>query len=133
MSSYRDIPIPKNLRPCAVYLRNIDKTFIWDVKLDGWPCDQKTFQKYFRREIEKIEGVRVLNPSSCRETFISQMQAIGVDLLTIQSFTGQTKESTTKSYLRVQPPIQEKAIKEFNEQFCESIGVCEKKAERISP
>ena len=122
-SSYREILIPENLRPCAIYLRNIDKTFIWDVKLKGWPCDPKTFEKYFTREVGKIEGVRVLNPSSCRETFISQMQALKVDMPTIQSFTGQTKESTTKSYLRVQQSIKQDAVKQFNEHFCKSIGV----------
>ncbi len=48
-----------------------------------------------------IEGVRELTPHSCRLTYVSQMQALGVDLATIQSTVGHADLDMTQHYLHV--------------------------------
>ena len=58
-----------------------------------------------KQAIEAIPGVRSLSPHSCRHTCVSQIQALGVDLATIQSLVGHADVDMTKHYLHVQDPI----------------------------
>ena len=60
----------------------------------------------------------MLTPHSCRHTFVSQMQALGVDLATIQSMVGHADLDMTKHYLHVQTPIKQKAVEVFDQAFC---------------
>ena len=96
--SYRTIPVPGNLRWCALGLRLTDKTYIWEQKKEGEPCNPSYFRKQFRQALEAIPEVRVLTPHSCRHTYVSQMQALGVDLATIQSIVGHADLDMTKHY-----------------------------------
>ena len=66
-----------------------------------------------------MEGVRVLTPHSCRHTYVSQMQALGVDLATIQSLVGHADVDMTKHYLHVQDPVRQNAIAKFEDAFFE--------------
>ena len=43
------------------------------------------------------------------------MQALGVDLATIQSIVGHADTDMTQHYLHVQKSIQEKAVKRYSE------------------
>ena len=45
------------------------------------------------------------------------MQALGVDLATIQSIVGHADLDMTKHYLHVQDPIREAAVLKFSEAF----------------
>ena len=45
------------------------------------------------------------------------MQALGVDLATIQSIVGHADIDMTKHYLHVQRDVQERAIQRFSEMF----------------
>ena len=81
------------------------------------PCNPSTFRKKFREAIASVEGVRMLTPHSCRHTFVSQMQAIGVDLATIQSIVGHADVDMTKHYLHVQDPVRQAAIEKFAAAF----------------
>lgn len=115
--SYRDIPVPPNLQQCARNLRNTDKRFVWEVGKPGTPCNPSYFRDKFKAELEKIEGVRVLTPHCCRHTFVSQMQALGVDLATIQAIAGHADLEMTKHYLHVQQSIQLEAANRFAQAF----------------
>ena len=81
--SYRDIPVPPNLRSFAQDLRQVDTKFIWESVRQDTPCNPTHFRDEFRKAIAQIAGVRLLTPHSCRHTYVSQMQALGVDLSTL--------------------------------------------------
>lgn len=115
--SYRDIPVPPNLQWCARELRQVDTKFIWEKRKKDIPCNPTTFRDEFRDTIAKIDGVRLLTPHSCRHTYVSQMQALGVDLSTIQSIVGHADVDMTQHYLHVQKGIQQEAIKKFADAF----------------
>ena len=55
----------------------------------------------------------MLTPHCCRHTYVSQMQALGVDLATIQSIVGHADVDMTKHYLHVQDPVRQAAIEKF--------------------
>lgn len=115
--SYRDIPVPVNLRYCAIALRTTNKKYIWEAgKLDQ-PCNPSHFRNQFRKALEAIPEVRVLTPHSCRHTYVSQMQALGVDLATIQSIVGHADVDMTQHYLHVQESIRQEAITKFSDAF----------------
>ena len=115
--SYRDIPVPENVRWCAVNLRMTDTTYIWEMKKKDCPCNPSAFRNHYKKALEAIPGVRVLSPHSCRHTYISQMQALGVDLATIQSIVGHADVDMTQHYLHVQESIRQDAIARFNNAF----------------
>jgi integrase len=115
--SYRDVPVPENLRWCAAALRETDKRYIWEARKENSPCNPSHFVKKFKEAIGKIPGVRILTPHSCRHTYVSQMQALGVDLATIQSLVGHADIDMTEHYLHVQEPIRQDAIARFSRAF----------------
>jgi site-specific recombinase XerD len=87
-----------------------------DKRLD-YPCNPSTFRTKYKQAIESVPGVRYLSPHSCRHTYVSQMQALGVDLATIQSLVGHADVDMTKHYLHVQDPIRLAAITKFDRAF----------------
>lgn len=115
--SYRVIPVPVNVRYCARLLAATDKKYIWEEKKPDSPCNPSHFRDLFHRTLEDIEGVRVLTPHCCRHTYVSQMQALGVDLATIQSIVGHADVDMTKHYLHVQESIRQEAIAKFSQAF----------------
>ena len=123
--SYRDVPVPPSLRECALFLRNTDCIYIWEAGVVGKPCNPSHFRHLYKLAIEAIEGVRYLSPHSCRHTYVSQMQALGVDLSTIQSIVGHADLDMTKHYLHVQDPIRQAAVQKFSDAF----GINEPKTE----
>ena len=82
-----------------------------------YPCNPSAFRSKYKAAIEAIEGVRYLSPHSCRHTYVSQMQSLGVDLATIQSLVGHADVDMTKHYLHVQDPIKLAAIAKFDKEF----------------
>ena len=115
--SYRDIPVPPNLRWCAKEIRRVDTKYIWEKRKKDTPCNPSNFRDEFKEAIGKIEGVRILTPHSCRHTYVSQMQALGVDLSTIQSIVGHADVDMTQHYLHVQDGIRQEAIQKFSQAF----------------
>lgn len=120
--SYRTIPVPMIARECAVNLRSTQHKFIWEVGKKDMPCNPTYFRKKFKQALEEIEGVRVLTPHSCRHTYVSQMQALGVAIETIQSLVGHADIDMTKHYLHVQEPIRQEAIDRFDQAFSNRHG-----------
>ena len=83
----------------------------------GYPCNPSHFRDKFRAALEAIPGVRLLTPHCCRHTYVSQMQAMGVDLATIQSIVGHADLDMTRHYLHVQEPVRQAAAERFSEIF----------------
>ena len=79
--------------------------------------DPSHFRDKFREALEEIPGVRLLTPHSCRHTYVSQMQAVGVDLATILSIVGHADLDMTRHYLHVQEPVRQAAAERFSEIF----------------
>ena len=96
--SIRDIPVPLNVRPCAIKLRDTTDQFIWESPKTGLPCNPTHFRDVFRKSLEEAGDVRLLTPHSCRHTYVSQMQALGVDIQTIQSIVGHADTEMTEHY-----------------------------------
>ncbi len=117
IDSYRDIPVPESVRYCAVALRCTNKKYIWEVRKKDSPCNPSYFRDKFRQALEAIPEVRVLTPHSCRHTYVSQMQALGVDLATIQSIVGHADVDMTRHYLHVQESIRQDAVNRFSTAF----------------
>ena len=116
--SYRTIPVPDNVQYCARLLRENGDKFIWESpKKPGSPCNPSYFGKLFKEAIGPVEGVRVLTPHCCRHTFVSQMQALGVDIETIQNIVGHAEIDMTRHYLHVQEPKRLEAANRFSEAF----------------
>ena len=115
--SYRTIPVPEMVRYCARNLRNTENKFIWEAGKPGMPCSPSHFRDQFKKALEKIEGARVLTPHCCRHTFVSQMQALGVDIETIQNIVGHAEIDMTRHYLHVQEPKRLEAAQRFSEAF----------------
>lgn len=115
--SIRDVPVPEAVRYCAIQLRDTTDRFIWEVGKVGQPCNPSYFRREFKKHLSNIPGVRVLTPHSCRHTYVSQMQALGVDLPTIQSIVGHADINMTQYYLHVQEPVRQAAIAKFSDAF----------------
>ena len=115
--SYRDIPVPPNLRVYAIALREVPCTYIWESSKTGGPCNPSHFRDQFKKAISGVQGVRVLTPHSCRHTYVSQMQALGVDIQTIQSIVGHADIDMTQHYLHVQESIRKSAVEKFSAAF----------------
>lgn len=115
--SIRDVPVPENVRYCAVQFRNTTRRFIWEVGKVGQPCNPSYFRNTFKAYLDRIPNVRVLTPHSCRHTYVSQMQALGVDLSTIQSIVGHADIDMPQHYLHVQESVRQSATQKFSETF----------------
>lgn len=116
--SYRVVPVPPGLYECARALRNTDTKYIWEAGKKDAPCNPSYFRKKYKEAISALEGVRYLTPHSCRHTYVSQMQAIGVSMETIQSLVGHADPSMTEHYLHVQEQIQKQAVAKYSDVFC---------------
>ena len=74
-------------------------------------------EKLYKAELDKIEGVRYLSLHACRHTYVSQLQALGMNMETIQSIVGHADLDMTRHYLHVQEPIRQAAVQKLNEAF----------------
>ena len=73
--------------------------------------------KYRRQKPRNEESGTVLSPHCCRHTYVSQLQAQGVPLETIQSLTGHADVDMTEHYLHVQKEVKEDAAQKLNSLF----------------
>ena len=122
-SSTRDIPVPAGLRKYAIALRSAGGDFVWEGAIPGQPYDARHFRDHFKSALKAISGVRVLTPHSCRHTYVTQMQALGVDLQTIQSIAGHADLDMTEHYLHVQQSVKEAAVSKFDAAFFSQTAV----------
>ncbi len=116
--SYRTIPVPPMVQYCARALRDTEDKFVWNSpKKADQPCNPSHFATQFQKMLEAMEGVRVLTPHCCRHTYVSQLQALGVSVETIQSIVGHADMDMTRHYLHVQESIRQEAVERFSEAF----------------
>ena len=116
--SYRTIPVPPMTRYCARALRETEGKYVWNSpKIPDHPCNPSHFSTQFRKTLESMEGIRVLTPHCCRHTYVSQLQALGVSVETIQSIVGHADMDMTRHYLHVQENIRQEAVERFSEAF----------------
>ena len=115
--SMRDVPVPPGLRDIVMELRNTQDKYIIQSPKKEQPFDPKGYRDKFMEYVGAIPNVRVLTPHSCRHTYVSQMQALGVDMSTIQSMVGHADLDMTQHYLHVQDPIKQKAVDAFDQAF----------------
>lgn len=118
--SYRRIPVPPGLQSFAIRLRETDKKFIWEAGVQDQPCNPSYFAKKFKEAVLSVEGVRLLTPHSCRHTYVSQLQGLGVSIETIMSIVGHAEVDMTKHYLHVQEPIRQDAVNRFSDMFVQA-------------
>ena len=116
--SYRTIPVPPMVQYCARLLRDTEDKFVWNSpKKADQPCNPSHFAVQFQKVLESMEDVRVLTPHCCRHTYVSQLQALGVSIETIQSIVGHADIDMTRHYLHVQENIRQEAVERFSEAF----------------
>ena len=120
----RDVPIATEFRPYLVALRSMGgETFIWQSSRTDMPINPASFRDYFRDALDSIDDVRKLTPHSTRHTYVSQLQANGVDIDTIKSLVGHADIQMTEHYLHVQSEVKERAVQQLNSLFVFS-AVC---------
>ncbi|MFR4466237.1 MAG: tyrosine-type recombinase/integrase [Faecalibacterium prausnitzii] len=81
------------------------------------PLDRHTPHRHRKLPERDAGAVRLFTPHNCRHTDVSQMQALGVDIQTIQSIVGHADTEMTEHYLHVQESIRQSAIQLFSEAF----------------
>lgn len=100
--SERIIPVPDEYRSYALYIRKHEaQPFLWTLSYKNPLCGVETFRRKYKKEIKKIDGVRVLTPHCCRHTYITRLQAKGVPMETISRLAGHSNTDTTDGYLHV--------------------------------
>lgn len=111
----RDVPIATEFRPYLVALRAMHgETFVWQSTRKDIPINPTRFRDYFRDALEQVDGVRKLTPHSTRHTYVSQLQANGVDIDTIKSLVGHADIQMTEHYLHVQSEVKLNAVERLN-------------------
>ena len=80
-------------------------------------CNPTYFRDKFREYLSMVDGVRILTPHSCRQTYVYQLQALGIDVPTIQSLVGHAEVDMTQHYLHVQEPVRLAAVERFGIEF----------------
>lgn len=118
-NSVRDIPIPQSVRPSVLFLRDQAGQFLWDSGVPGQPFDPAHFRRNFQAAVSAL-GVRPLTPHSCRHTYVSQLQALGVDMETIQSMVGHADIEMTQHYLHVQEKVRQAAARKLSKSLSPS-------------
>lgn len=112
-NSIRDIPVPTCLRKVAMELRNTDQKFIWHGEATPI-CNPSVFRKHFKKALIEVGEVRLLSPHACRHTYVSQLQAVGVELETIRTLSGHADIEMTTNYLHIQQQVRIDAAEKLN-------------------
>ena len=122
--------------PACVWCDTPGRRRRWQKRYDRKDSISKTTQQSYKYRLatlkEKIgdrpvntikamdieDLLRNLRREGKSDSYVSQMQALGVDLATIQSMVGHADLGMTQHYLHVQSPIKQKAVEAFNAAFC---------------
>lgn len=115
--SMRTVPVPTQIRPTALALRATQDPYLWTGRDGMRPCNPTSFRDHFRKALEKVGDVRLLTPHSCRHTYVSQLQAQGVPMETIQSLVGHADLDMTEHYLHVQEDVRQDAVEKLTACF----------------
>lgn len=109
--SIRVVPIPKNVRHHAVYIREHGcKDIIWRTPGKTSCPGVGVFRERYYRALKKLTGVRLLSPHCCRHTYITRLQERGVPMETISQLAGHSSTSTTCGYTHISMHSLEDAV-----------------------
>ncbi len=97
-------------------LRQTEQPYIWH-GVKSPICNPSVFRRHYADALRAIPGVRPLSPHCCRHTYVSQLQAKGVDIETIKNLSGHADIDMTQHYLHVQREIKERAADRLNQVF----------------
>ena len=100
----------------AIQLRDTDQQYILSGEKSS-VINPSVFRRRFKKAVKEIPDVRPLSPHCCRHTYVSQLQAMGVSIETIQSLAGHADVDMTKHYLHVQTDVKENAVSQLNSIF----------------
>ena len=113
--SVRDVPVPESVRQYVVMLLALQTNgYLWGSPKTNKPVNPSWFRTSFEAELAKIDGVRKLTPHCCRHTYVSHLQAMGVDIQTIQYLSGHAEIKMTEHYLHVQNSVKTKAVEKLD-------------------
>jgi integrase len=76
-----------------------------------------TFRDKFSETLSKIDGVRNLTPHCCRHTYVSQLQAEGIDIEVIKNLTGHAEIDMTEHYMHIQEKAKNSAAEAISPLF----------------
>lgn len=130
-SSTRLIPIPQVAQKAAIELRKAKTKYIWEARRKDKPCNPSYFIDEFKKCLAKVEGIPILTPHSCRVTYVSIMQYLGVKMETISKLCGHTTTKVTnESYLRIHDEVIQDAVGRIDNRFG-LVDLMEKETNRV--
>ena len=112
------MPIPEAYRGMVAGLREYCTPYLWTGRGVDKPCNPTHFRDKFAEALKSVPGVRPLTPHSCRHTFVSQLQAQGVPMETMQSLAGHAEMDMTEHYLHVQDGVKATAVERLAGLIC---------------
>ncbi len=102
--SRRIVPVPKDARSSALYLREHGGTeHIWSLPGKNAVYGVGSFRRRYYYAIKQVEGVRKLSPHCCRHTYVTRLQAKGVPIEIIAQLAGHSSVDTTVGYTHTTP------------------------------
>lgn len=122
--SSRQIPIPESMRPYAIALRQTERDgdrFVFESnRIAGQPISPSYFADRYRAAIQMVPDMRWLPPHCTRHTYASQMQAQGVDPLTLKALLGHASVDMSAHYVHTQRAVMEAATELYDKAFSEA-------------
>ncbi len=98
--SNRIVPIPSDFWEYTLFLREHGTgDYIWSPPKKEGLYSVGTFRRRFHGALKELGTVRGLTPHCCRHTYITQLQAKGVSMVTIAKLAGHDDIETTEQYL----------------------------------
>lgn len=116
-SSYRTVNVPSIAQESVRFLRDTPNKYIWQSPTGEVPINPSCFRKHYKNCLESIENVRYLPVHNCRHSYVSFLQAVGVDLATVKSLAGHHTASMSLHYTHVIDSTKENAVEKLTTLF----------------
>ena len=118
LRSVRTVPIPKNCRKYALYLReHSGKPYIWTSRRENGLFSVGSFRRLYYKALAEVPGVRALSPHCCRHTYVSTLERHGVPMEQIARLAGHSRLTTTDGYLHIDQATLASAVSILNEEL----------------
>lgn len=116
-SSRRVIPVPSAVQRIADKYRVYGDSLIWQSpQVPNRTINPSTYRAAFKRFC-KAANVRPLTPHCCRHTYVTQLHAHGVDMMTIKVLAGHSRHDVTEGYTHVSWEFLSAAADKLNDLF----------------
>lgn len=100
--SNRGIPVAKEYRPYALYLREHGGSkYIWTSSRENGLYTVEEFRNRYKCAMKKLSGVTYRTPHCCRHTYITNLEARHVPMELISALAGHEDSTTTLSYTHI--------------------------------